>query len=159
MRAFYVRGPLDLHYNRALPIVSITRLRVRRWWYLPPFFIDALRSARQAAASPGNLGAALLRDRHRTFWTSTSWTDEAAMKAFMHAAPHGPIMRKLLGWCDEASLVHWTQETADLPPWPEAHRRLLAQGRASKVHHPTDAHKSLQFPPPTTSARAQSRLK
>ncbi len=36
------------------------------------------------------------------------------MKAFMHAAPHGPAMRKLLNWCDEAALVRWTQAGADL---------------------------------------------
>jgi hypothetical protein len=142
-----------------MPVISITRLRIRRWWYLPQFFFDSFRSAKQAAAAEGNLHTALLRDRHRTFWTSTSWTGEAAMKAFMHAAPHGPVMRKLLNWCDEASLVHWTQDTGDLPAWPEAHRRLVSQGRPSKVLHPTDAHKSLQFPAPTTSARAQSRIK
>ena len=142
-----------------MPLISITRLRVRRWWLLPQFFIEALRSAKQARSADGSLHVALLRDEHRTFWTATSWTSEAAMKAFMHAKPHGPAMRKLLDWCDEASLVHWTQDAADLPPWPEAHRRLLSQGRPSKVNHPTDAHKSLQFPLPTTSASAQSRLK
>jgi len=146
-------------YNRRMPVVSITRLRVRRWWYLPQFFFAALRTAKQAAAADGSFHAALLRDAHRTFWTATSWRDEAAMKAFMHAAPHGPVMRKLLDWCDEASLVHWTQEAADLPGWPEAHLRLMSQGRPSKVKHPTDAHKSLKFPAPTASASARARLK
>ena len=47
----------------------------------------------------------------------------------MMAAPHGPTMRKLLEWCDEASLVHWTQDEAELPSWEEAHRRLLHEGR------------------------------
>jgi hypothetical protein len=142
-----------------MPVVSITRLRVRRWWYLPRFFLDSFRAARQAASSDGNLHVALLRDRRRVFWTATSWRDEASIKAFMHAAPHGPVMRKLLDWCDEASLVHWTQEAADLPGWPEAHLRLMSQGRPSKVNHPTDAHKSLKFPAPPTRASAQTRLK
>jgi hypothetical protein len=142
-----------------MALISITRLRVRRWWYLPQFFLDSFRSAKQAAAAEGNLHVALLRDRHLTFWTSTSWTNEAAMKAFMHAQPHGPVMRKLLDWCDEASLVHWTQDGADPPPWDEAHRRLQAEGRPSKVRYPTPAHSSLQFPRPTSSASAQSRLK
>ena len=35
----------------------------------------------------------LLRDPHNTFWTSTSWASEGAMKAFMHAKPHGPTLR------------------------------------------------------------------
>lgn len=142
-----------------MPLISITRLRVRRWWFLPQFFIEALRSAKQAAAAEGNLHAALLRDRHSTFWTSTSWTSEAAMKAFMHATPHGPAMRKLMDWCDEASLVHWTQDTGDLPSWEEAHRRLEHDGRASKVRYPSPAHVGLKFPAPTTKRSAHSRLK
>jgi len=56
------------------------------------------------------------------------------------AAPHGPTMRKLLEWCDEASLVRWAQETAELPTWAEAHRRLQSEGRTSKVKHPSPAH-------------------
>jgi heme-degrading monooxygenase HmoA len=123
-----------------MPVVSITRLRVRTWWYLPPFFVEAYRTARQAARSEGSLGVRLLRDRHRTFWTSTLWSSEASMKAFMHAAPHGPAMRKLLDWCDEAALVHWTQDSPDLPAWDEAHRRLQQDGRLSKVHYPTPEH-------------------
>jgi hypothetical protein len=31
-----------------MPFVSITRLRVRSWRYLPGFLIQALRTARQA---------------------------------------------------------------------------------------------------------------
>src|SRR5438552_19048406 len=106
-----------------MPVVSITRLRVRRWWFLPQFFLDALRSARQAAAADGNLAAALLRDRGLTFWTATSWTSGPARKAFMHAKPHGPARRKRLNWSDEASRVHGNTETAELPSWPDAHGR------------------------------------
>jgi hypothetical protein len=142
-----------------MALISITRLRIRRWRYLPQFFIASLRSAKQASRAEGNLHVALLRDRHLTFWTATSWTSEAAMKAFMHATPHGPVMRKLLDWCDEASLVHWTQDSAELPPWQDAHRRLQQEGRPSKVRHPTAAHNALTFPPPNASASASSRLK
>ena len=116
-----------------MPVVSITRLRVRSWRYLPPFFFQTLRIAFQAAKADGGLKVTLLREAGNTFWTSTSWASEAAMKAFMHAKPHGPAMRKLLDWCDEASLVHWTQDADDLPSWDEAHRRLEQEGRPSKV--------------------------
>jgi hypothetical protein len=81
------------------------------------------------------------------------------MKAFMHAAPHGPAMRKLLDWCDEASVAHWTQDAGDLPPWDEAHRRLEQNGRASKLHHPSAAHAGLKFPAPASSTTRHSRLK
>jgi hypothetical protein len=110
--------------------------------------LDTLRSARQAARADGNLHVALLRDRHRTFWTSTSWSSDDALKAFMHAKPHGPTMRKLLEWCDEASLVRWTQPQADLPTWDEAFSRLQQDGRPSKVQHPSSAHIAQAFPAP-----------
>ena len=77
-----------------------------------------------------------LNDAHSTFWTCSAWVDEAAMRAFMMAPPHRTAMVKLLDWCDEASLVHWTQESAQLPDWHEAHRRLVAEGRRSKVTAP-----------------------
>jgi hypothetical protein len=140
-----------------MPFISITRLRVRSWRFLPMFFIDALRTGRQAARSDGNLSTRLLRDRARTFWTATSWTDETAMKAFMHGRPHGPVMRKLLDWCDEASVAHWTQESGELPSWPEAHRRLQQEGRRSKVNHPSAAHTAYEIPLP--AAGGENRLK
>ena len=142
-----------------MPVISITRLRIRHWWFLPQFFVAALRSARQATAAEGSLHAALLRDAHLAFWTATSWTSEAAMRAFMRAEPHGPVMRKLLHWCDEASLVHWTQDSEELPSWEEAHRRLTSEGRPSKVNDPTEAHNSLNFPAPAARAGARTRLK
>ena len=135
-----------------MPFISITRLRVRSWRYLPPFFIQALRINRQAAAAEGNLAVRLLRDRGNTFWTATSWTSPASMKAFMIAKPHGPVMRKLMNWCDEASLVHWEQAFAELPSWQEAHRRLEQEGRLSKVHHPSPAHAAHKYPAPAASA-------
>ena len=123
-----------------MPVVSITRLRVRSRRYLPGFLVAAFRSGRQVRRSDGNLGIALLNDRRMTFWTKTVWESEEAMKAFMHASPHGPVMKKLLNWCDEAALVHWTQDEATLPSWEEAYRRIQAEGRRSKVNHPSPAH-------------------
>ena len=131
-----------------MPIVSITRLRIRSWSSLPAFLVQTLRIARQAARADGNLVVRLLRDRRNTFWTATSWSSEASMKAFMHAKPHGPTMRKLLDWCDEAALVHWTQAGPALPSWEEAHRRLQQEGRPSKVKHPSAAHLAHTFPVP-----------
>lgn len=132
-----------------MPVVSITRLRVRSWRYFPPFMFYALRSFRQAKSSEGNLGASLLRDTDKTFWTRTVWTTEPAMKNFMLAGPHRQVMRRLLEWCNEAALVHWDQETDREPDWQEAHQRLQRDGRRSKVNHPSPAHESFQIRPPT----------
>jgi len=102
----------------------------------------------QAKKAAGNLGIALLTDAKLTFWTKSAWTDQAAMRAFMLSGPHRTAMPVLMEICDEASLVDWTQESAALPDWKEAHRRLVAEGRRSKVRHPTPAHDAFEIPPP-----------
>jgi|SRR6185369_15304618 len=140
-------------------VVSITRMRIRRWWFLPAFFLTSLRAARQAARAEGNVATSLLRERHRVFWTRTLWASEDAMKTFMHATPHGPAMRKLLDWADEASLVHWTQDTSDVPSWEEAHRRLQQSGRLSKLNYPSEAHNAFRVPPPVVTATSQTHVK
>jgi hypothetical protein len=99
-----------------------------------------------------------LNDRRTTFWTSTSWESEAAMKAFMLAKPHGPAMRKLLEWCDEASVVHWTQRSPELPAWTEAHARMQREGRASKVNHPSEDHRKFVIAPPRVGRREEARI-
>ena len=107
----------------------------------------------------GISGSQLLKDSRNTFWTSTSWQSPESMKAFMHAAPHGPAMRRLLEWCDEASLVHWPQDDPELPDWAEAHRRLESEGRPSKVHHPSAAHTAHRFPLPAVRKTNDLRFK
>src|SRR5260370_42675221 len=119
-----------------MALVSITRLRLRSWRFLPMFAWYVLRSARQAARAEGNLAAKLLRERRNTFWTSTTWSGEAAMKKFMTSGAHGKAMRKLAEWCDEAAVGHWAPESPEPPRRAEADQRLLKDGRRSKVHHP-----------------------
>ena len=131
-----------------MPFISVTRLRLRRWTLLPVFLWRAVPIKVKAERSPGNLGVQLLNDKRYTFWTCTAWDSEAAMRAFMLGTPHGPAMRKLLEWCDEASTVHWTQGSAELPTWAEAHERMQAEGRPSKVNHPTADHLAYRIPAP-----------
>jgi hypothetical protein len=142
-----------------MTFVSITRLRVRSWWYLPPFYFQNLRIIRQVKRADGNLAVRLLGDQKRTFWTVTSWSSEAAMKAFMRAQPHGPAMRSLLEWCDEAALVHWTQDGVDLPSWEEAYQRMQRDGRPSKVNHPSAAHTAHEIPVPASPEKRGVRIK
>jgi hypothetical protein len=134
-----------------MPFVSITRLRVRSWHYLPAFFMQTVRSALQARRASGNLAIAFLADAKRTYWTRTLWRDETAMHAFMVAGAHRQAMPHLLEWCDEASLVDWVQDSSAPPTWPEAHRRLLGEGRRSKVDHPSQAQDRFEIPAPRTS--------
>jgi hypothetical protein len=62
-----------------------------------------------------------------------------------------------MNWCDEASVVHWTQESNELPSWVEAHARMQRDGRRSKVNHPTPAHTAYEIPMPSTTADLKLR--
>ena len=66
------------------------------------------------------------------------WADEAAMRAYRVADPHLTAMRKLLEWCDEASVFHYDGDT--LPSIDEAFARMRDHGRPSKVNHPSPDH-------------------
>jgi len=141
-----------------MPVISVTRLRVRSWRFMPGFILSALQIGKQTAHAEGCLAAKVFRDRRNAFWTLTCWESEAAMKAFMLAGAHGAAMRKLMHWCDEASVAHWTQEAEEMPTWGEAHRRMLRHGRASKVNHPSDAQKAFRIDEPDES-RGDRRIK
>ena len=133
-----------------MPLVSVTRLRVRSRRYVPGFLIQSLRSALQAKRAAGNLAVSVLRDAERAFWTRTVWLDEAAMRSFMQSGVHRRV--RLPEWCDEAALVHWVQDTDQPPSWAEAHRRLQREGRRSRVSHPSEAHRRFEIREPRTSS-------
>ncbi len=156
-----LRAIYSLLENRGdpMPFVSITRLRVRSWRYLPAFFVAAFRSALQARRAEGNLAFSILRDARDTFWTRSVWTDEAAMRAFMTTGAHRAAMPKLLEWCDEAAVAHWTQDSDQEPSWEEAHRRMRREGRASKVNHPSEAHRRFDVPAPRVWRGGSLRLR
>lgn len=137
-----------------MPLVSVTRLRIRSPWYLPAFFFHTLRATRQARTASGNQGVQLLPDAHRTFWTCTLWTDLEAMRAYVSAGSHRQSMKRLAHWCDEASVVHWQQESQKLPSWEVAHRRMQQEGRPSKVCQPSAAHLAFQIAPPRGTTEA-----
>jgi hypothetical protein len=120
-----------------MPLIAITRLRIRSFRFVPPFAWLSWRALVQARRSAGNLQATVRKAEGLAFWTITAWQDEAAMNAYRIASPHREAMPKLLDWCDEASVVHWTQESAELPDWATAEMRMAQSGRLSKVRHPS----------------------
>jgi hypothetical protein len=134
-------------------LISVTRLRIRSYRYLPPFVWYSVRSAWQARRAGGFLGGKLMGDGRRTYWTTTAWVDEAAMRAYRNSGAHFTAMRKLLDWCDEASYTHWVQDSAELPDIKEAHRRVRDEGRLSKVRNPSPAHAAGQTAEPESGLR------
>ncbi|MFM7427013.1 MAG: DUF3291 domain-containing protein [Elainella sp.] len=133
-----------------MKLISVTRLRLRSIRYVPAFIWIAWSSARQAKRATGNIGIQIVRDAHLTFWTLTAWESEAEMRAFMLTGAHHRAMPKLLNWCDEASVVHWYQDNADLPSLAEAHRRLLTEGRATKLRYPSASQRDHQIAEPSS---------
>ena len=132
-----------------MALVSITRARVRRIWFFPQFMIAASASVMQARQAQGYLGGLLLPDRLRTFWTMTVWEDEEAMRNYIMSSAHRSAMPRFAGWCDEASVVHWTQASSQPPPWSLAADRMRREGRPSKLRWPSARHLAMSFPLPS----------
>ncbi len=128
--------------------VSVTRLRIRKWRYLPAFFYYTLLSAWQARRAEGNLGLSIHRDARQVYWTITVWRDEAAMRDFRNHGAHLRAMPKLRDWCDEATYAHWQQESAAPPDLATGYERLVREGIVSKVKHPSADHEARRFPRP-----------
>lgn len=114
---------------------------------MPGFAWYAWRSTRQVRAASGFRGGALITEPGLGFWTVTTWDDEAAMSAYRRADAHGRAMRKLAEWCDEASVIHWTAEADGVPGGETARGRMVADGRLSKVRHPSPAHAAGRIEP------------
>jgi hypothetical protein len=135
-----------------MTFVSLTRLRIRSFRFLPLFGFHTFRSLLQVRKAPGFQTGALLTDRDWTFWTLTAWDSQESMRAFMTTGAHMRAMPHLLHWCDEASVAHWTQAETTLPSWTEADRKMRDGGRASKVLHPSPQHASLGYRTPRITA-------
>jgi hypothetical protein len=135
-------------YRGGMSFISVTRLRIRSARFLPPFALHTFRSLGQVRKASGFRGGSLLADRSWVFWTMTAWDSQDSMRRYMTAGSHRAAMPHLLDWCDEASVVHWTQPEDALPGWPEADDRMRGSGRASKVKFPSASHASLGYRPP-----------
>lgn len=128
-----------------MAFVSVTRLRIRSLRYIPLFMIYVVKTALQAKIASGNLGVRLRKTKGFTFWTLTSWHDQQAMSAYRSAATHQNVMPKLKLWCDEASVVNWSQESDAVPNWDYAVTQMLTFGRLSKVNKPSEIQASGQI--------------
>ena len=131
-----------------MPIIVVTRLRLKHPAVLNDFFNAAASSLEQAQKAAGNLGADALAEAHDTWWTVTAWRDRAAMEAYVHADPHHATMARLDDWCDEATFTDWEQDSAELPDWQTGYRHLLADGKAAALTGASPEQPTSAFPPP-----------
>jgi len=87
----------------------------------------------------------------------TAWDTQESMRQFMITGAHNEAMPRLLHWCDEAFVAHWSQPEATLPSWTEADKRMRETGRISKVLHPSPQHATLTYRVPRTTAAGEIR--
>ncbi len=127
--------------------ISITRLRLRSFIYLPAFLSSNNQSVKQLIITPGFVAGKELVDKNLVFWTVTVWNADADMKTFRNSPPHRKAMQKLPLWCDEATYAHWLAEDAQIPDWNAIYQKMITEGKVSKVRHPSKAHAGKSFPP------------
>jgi hypothetical protein len=135
-----------------MPVIVVTRLRLRDPAILDEFFAAAVAVLGQAKNSDGNLGADVLADANNAWWTVTGWQERGPMLAFVGGEPHLSTMARLDEWCDEAAFVDWEQDSPDLPDWQTSYRRLVSGGQVPDLTHASDAHESRAFPAPVEAA-------
>lgn len=131
-----------------MPVIVVTRLRLRDPALLDEFFAAAVAVLEQAKSSDGNLGVDALADANNVWWTLTAWQDRGPMQAFVGSEPHRSTMPRLGDWCDEATFADWEQTSPDLPDWQTSYGHLIADGTVASLAHASDAHETRAFPPP-----------
>jgi hypothetical protein len=136
--------------------VSITRLRLRSIIYLPQFLLANEASIKSIKRIEGFICGKELIDKKLTFWTVTIWRSGVAMKYFRNNDPHKTAMRKLPLWCDEAAYVHWEQDDATIPGWDVVYKRLLADGKMTKVKFPSPQQEGMNYAPTKWSKSARN---
>jgi hypothetical protein len=131
-----------------MPVIVVTRLRLRDPAFFDDFFASAVAVVEQAQATEGNLAADVLAEANNTYWTRTAWQERSSMDGFVGSEPHLGTMGRLDDWCDEAAFVDWEQPAAAPLDWQEGYRRLVADGQASTLTHGTDANQTRDYPAP-----------
>ena len=131
-----------------MPVIVVTRLRLKAPAFFDEFFASAVAVVEQAQNSEGNLGADVLAEANNTYWTRTVWQGHDLMDAFVGSEPHLHTMSRIDDWCDEATFVEWEQAAAELPDWRDSYGRLVASGQGPSLTPATEAHHTRDFPAP-----------
>ena len=139
--------------------MPVTRLRVRSLSFAPGFVSETLLARRQVVRATGFLGGILLIDTGSTFSTLTVWERDPAMKAFRGSGEHVGVMPRLAERRDEAAYADWSPANGSVPNGPEVHHRLVAEGRLSRVTHPSPNHEARYFAQPRLNPRIGQNLK
>jgi heme-degrading monooxygenase HmoA len=131
-----------------MPVIVVTRLRVKDPELTDAFFTTAVALLEQARASEGILGSDVLADANNAWWTVTGWQTRQAIQDYVHRDPHLSAMNHLDEWCDEASFVDWEQDGTVLPSWQTAYQHLVDAGTSASLSDASPANATRRFPAP-----------
>ncbi len=123
-----------------MTLVSVTRLRLMSWYYLPAFMWHNLLSCWQIVHIKGFVGGKLVQDRNRVFWTVSLWENQLAMQHYRNSGAHRQVMPMIQKWCDEAAILHWEQADDSLPNIEEMYQRIKTEGKFTRLLNPSLAH-------------------
>jgi len=121
-------------HSRAAPerdyVALLSYLPLSSGWRLPSFLLYTARIRRQLRTSTGLIGYSLRAQLGaKRFWTLSVWEDEAALQAFVAAAPHAAVMSALAPHMGETRFTRWTVKGSGLPiPWGDALKRGVDPG-------------------------------
>jgi hypothetical protein len=107
-------------------LVQVSRLELARKRDVPGFLIAALRIRRLTLRIPGAGGLSLrAQPLRRTFWTLSTWHDEAAIGEFMRTPGHRAVMVKYRDRMAGSHFHTWSRADQSIakPSWVDAHRR------------------------------------
>lgn len=106
--------------------VSITGLRIKQFWHLPVFWRLASASMAQARRAPGCLSveARTIDGVHHTL---SAWSDEDAMRAFLHTGAH---LKAIKAFHRIATGRTFGVEMSEVPGWEVVHEIWQKHGRA-----------------------------
>ncbi|BAZ42223.1 hypothetical protein NIES4101_81910 [Calothrix sp. NIES-4101] len=134
-----------------MTLVSVTRLRLKYWHYLPAFMWYNLLSCWQIVNIDGFVGGKLIRDQGTVFWTVSAWKNQQAMQHYRNSGAHRQVMPMLQKWCNEAVIVHWEQADDSLPDMRNMYQRMVEKGKFTRLLNPSPAHSAGTISQPVSS--------
>jgi hypothetical protein len=106
-------------------VVMASRLELRRRRDVPAFLLASLRLRRAFRGATGSIGLGLAAQPwSRTFWTLSTWTTQADLRAYSASPLHRAVMRRFRRAMAGATFVEWTHAELAPPTWEEARHRL-----------------------------------
>jgi hypothetical protein len=112
-----------------------SRLQLSSPRHLIAFLRGSSRINKQLKAAPGRIDSKLRAQFPKlTFWTSSVWTDRAALDAFVRDEPHRSVMVELRrrGAMRSGDFAFWdVAPGSPAPGWDEVEARVVAAASAA----------------------------